>query len=126
MTGSDIKNCQLGNCDIDFLNFCHCQVWNFEILNLFKWNWTYAVIFRKYQKQNRKPTMYIANEWKQNIKPLKFHEISTIDNVNSPVITEDRIINDNLFEQFDKLIGKVSSHERFNGDRDVFGVLRLR
>ncbi len=28
----------IGNCDIDFLNFRHCQVRNFEILNLYKWN----------------------------------------------------------------------------------------
>jgi hypothetical protein len=26
----------VGNCDIDFFNFRHCQVQNFKILNLFE------------------------------------------------------------------------------------------
>jgi hypothetical protein len=47
----------IGNCDIDF---CHRQVWNFEILNLFERNWNFAVIFQKYRKQNQKSTKYFA------------------------------------------------------------------
>ena len=48
----NFKKChfQIGNCDIDFFNFRHRQVWNFKILNLFEQNLNFAVIFRKYQK----------------------------------------------------------------------------
>ncbi len=42
----------IGNCDIDFLNFRHCQVQNLKILNLFERNQNFGVIFQKYQKQN--------------------------------------------------------------------------
>ncbi len=36
---------QIGNCNFDFLNFCHCHVKKFEILNLYKQNWNFGVIF---------------------------------------------------------------------------------
>ncbi len=47
---------KVGNCDIDFFNFRHRQVWGFEISNLFEWNQNFAVIFQKYRKQNQKST----------------------------------------------------------------------
>ncbi len=65
----------VGKWDIEFFNFCHCQVQNFEISNMFKWNQNFAVIFRKYRKQNQKLTKYITTKQKQNIIPLTFHEI---------------------------------------------------
>ena len=43
-----------------------------------------------------------------------------------PVITEDRILENNLLEQFDELIGKVGGHEGLNCHGDVFWVLGLR
>ncbi len=64
----------LGNCYIDYLNFRHCQVRNFKILNQFKWNRNFAVIFRKY----RKSTKYFATSWKPSVIPLKFHEMSLV------------------------------------------------
>jgi hypothetical protein len=54
------QHLSLGNCDIDFLNFQHCQVQNFEISNLYEWNQNLGVIFQKYQKQNRKSTKYFT------------------------------------------------------------------
>jgi hypothetical protein len=66
----------IGNCDIDFFNFCHRQVWNLEILNLFEGNQNFAVIFWKYQNQNQKSTKYFATSQKPSIVPLKFCEIS--------------------------------------------------
>ncbi len=65
----------LGNCDIDFFNFCHCQVQNFDISNLFKQNRNFAVYFWKHRKRNWKSTKYIATEQKQCIIPIKFCEI---------------------------------------------------
>ncbi len=74
---SRIKNMlfALGNCDIDFFNFRHCQVWNFEILNLFERNLNFAVSFWKHWKQNQKSTKYITTEQKHSIIPIKFHKI---------------------------------------------------
>ncbi len=69
---------KIGNCNIDFFNFRHCQVWNLEILDLFEQNWNFAVIFWKCQKQNWKSTMYIATVWMQSIITLKLHEISLV------------------------------------------------
>ncbi len=67
--------CNLGNGNIDFFYFCHRQVQNFEISNLFEGNQNFTVIFWKYRKWNQKSTKYIATEWKKSIMPLKFHEI---------------------------------------------------
>ena len=39
---------KVGNCDIDFLNFHHSQVLNFEISNLFQQHQIFAVNFWKY------------------------------------------------------------------------------
>ncbi len=68
----------IGNCYIDYFNFLHCKVWNIKILNLFEQNWNFAVIFQKYQKQNKKSTKYFATSRKPSIIPLKFHEISFV------------------------------------------------
>ncbi len=68
----------VGNCDIDFLNFRQCQVWNFKILNLYKWNQNFGVVFQKYQKQNWKSTNYCTTSWKPSVIPLKFHEMSLV------------------------------------------------
>jgi len=40
----------LGNCDIDFFNFCRCKVQNFKILNLYKWNQNFRGIFWNFTK----------------------------------------------------------------------------
>ncbi len=72
----------LGNCDIDFFNFRHCQVWNFEILTQSKQNQNFTVNFQKHWKWKRKSTKYIETERKQTIIPRNFvkfcyfHEIS--------------------------------------------------
>ncbi len=68
----------VGNCDIDFLNFRHCKLWNFRISNLYKWNQNFGVIFQKYRKQNRKSTKYFETSWKYSVIPLKFHEMSLV------------------------------------------------
>jgi hypothetical protein len=65
----------VGTCDIDFFNFHHCQVQNFEILNLLEQNQNFAVNFWKYQQQNQKSTKYIVTEWKQRIISIQFCEI---------------------------------------------------
>ncbi len=64
----------VGNCNIDFFNFCHCQVWNFKILNLFEQNWYFPVTFWKYRKSKK----YFAISWKPSVIPLKFCEMSLV------------------------------------------------
>jgi len=76
LTYNGVLRLGLGNCNIDFLNFHHPQVWNFKISNLFKWNWNFAVIFWKYRKHNQKSTKYLATSQKSNVIPLKFFEMS--------------------------------------------------
>ncbi len=44
----------LDNCDIDFLNFCHCQVQIFENLNQSEWDQNLTVNFQKRQKRKQK------------------------------------------------------------------------
>jgi hypothetical protein len=68
----------VGNCNINVLNFCHCQVWNFKILNLYEWNQNFGAVFQKYQKQNQKSTKYFTTSWKPSVIPLKFHEMSLV------------------------------------------------
>ncbi len=36
----------MGNCDVDFFNFHHRQVWNCQILNQSKWDQNFAVTFQ--------------------------------------------------------------------------------
>ncbi len=67
---------ELGNCNIDFFNFCHCQVWNFKILNQSERNQNFAINFWKHRKRKQKLTKYIETERKQTIIPqnfMKFH-----------------------------------------------------
>ncbi len=71
-------NDQLGNCDIDFFNFRHQKVRNFEISNLFERSQNFAVIFCKYLKQNWKSTKYFEISQKPRVIPLKFHEMSLV------------------------------------------------
>ncbi len=61
-----------------FINFCHWKVRNFEILNQFVRNQNFAVIFRKYRKQNWKSSKYFKTSWKPKVIPLKFHEMSLV------------------------------------------------
>jgi len=68
----------LGNCDIHFFNFRHCQVKTFKILNLVEINQNFAVIFWKYQEQNQKSTKYFAISQKSSVIPLKFREMSLV------------------------------------------------
>jgi hypothetical protein len=69
---------EIGNCNTDCFSFCHQKVKNFEISNLVKKNWNFAVIFQKYRKWNRKSTMYFKTSWKPTVIPLKFCEMSLI------------------------------------------------
>jgi hypothetical protein len=69
---------RVGNCNIGFFNFCYRQVWNFEILNLFKQNQNFAIIFWEYWKQNRKSTKYFATSQKPSVIPLKFFQKSLV------------------------------------------------
>jgi hypothetical protein len=57
----------LGNCDIDFFNFRHSKVQNFQISNLFERNWNFAVIFWKYRKRNRKSTKSYTTKISWNV-----------------------------------------------------------
>lgn len=43
----------------------------------------------------------------------------------SPVLTKDRVIQDNLLKQLNELIWKVSSHEGLHRDRYLLWILRL-
>jgi hypothetical protein len=47
-----LKYAWVGNCDIDFLNFRHCQVQNFKISNLSKWNQNFAANFWKHRSSS--------------------------------------------------------------------------
>jgi hypothetical protein len=69
---------KLGNCNIDFFNVRHQKVQKFEISNLFKRSWNFAVIFWKYLKRNWKSTKYFEILWKPRVIPLKFHEMSLV------------------------------------------------
>ena len=42
------------------------------------------------------------------------------------VVAEDGAVEDNLLEELDELVGQIGRHESFDGNRNVFGVLRLR
>ncbi len=42
-----VDRMRLGNCDIDFFNFRHWKVRNFDISNLFKRNQNFVVSFEK-------------------------------------------------------------------------------
>ena len=41
------------------------------------------------------------------------------------MITEDGVINDDLLQQLNQLVGQVGGHEGLDGDGDVLGVLSL-
>ncbi len=69
---------KVGNCDIDFLNFCHRQVQNFKIWNLYEWNPNFGVIFWKFWKQSQKSTKCFKMSQKPWVIPLKFHKMSLI------------------------------------------------
>ena len=43
-----------------------------------------------------------------------------------PMIAEDRVVQNNLLQKFDELVGEIGRHESLHGDRDVFGILGLR
>ncbi len=78
MPWKNILLVQIGNCDNDFLNFHHCQVWNFKILNQYEQNRNLRVIFQKYQKQKRKSTKYFKTSQKPSVIRLKFCEMSLV------------------------------------------------
>jgi hypothetical protein len=65
----------MGNCDIDFLNFRHRQVRNFEVSNLYEQNLNFGVIFGNYQKRNRKSAKLFKTLRKPSVIPLKFCEM---------------------------------------------------
>ncbi len=60
----------VGNCDIHFFNFRHCQVKNFQILNQSKWDWNFTAKFWNHQK--RKLTKCNNSEWNQRITLWNF------------------------------------------------------
>ena len=43
----------------------------------------------------------------------------------APVLTEDRVIQDDLFQQLYELVGQVSGHEGLDSDRHLLRVLGL-
>jgi hypothetical protein len=59
----------LNICDIDFFNFCHCQVRNFKILNHFERDQNVVANFQKHWKWNQKLPKYITIEW--NLSKMK-------------------------------------------------------
>ncbi len=64
----------MGNCDIDFLNFCHCQVQNFKISKL----WTklkFCSHLLKVPKVKPKVTKYFETSWKPSVILLKCCEM---------------------------------------------------
>jgi len=65
----------IGNCDIDFYNFRHRKVRNFEISNQFERQQNFTVIFRRYWKQKRNSKKTFAISRNSIVIPLKFHEI---------------------------------------------------
>ncbi len=74
--GSLYNQSELGNWDIDFFNFRHWKVRNFQISNLFKRNWNFAVIFWEYWKWNWKSPKYFPISQKASVITLKFCEMS--------------------------------------------------
>lgn len=42
------------------------------------------------------------------------------------MLAEDGVIQDNLLQELDELIGKVGGHEGLDRDRHLLGILRLR
>jgi hypothetical protein len=68
----------LGNCDIDFFNFCHRQLQNFPIWNHSKWGPNFAVNFWNHHRQKQKLTKCNESEQNKSItlwKFVRFHEI---------------------------------------------------
>ena len=39
------------------------------------------------------------------------------------MIAEDRIVQNNLLQKLDELVGEIGRHESLHGDGDVFGIL---
>lgn len=42
------------------------------------------------------------------------------------MFAEHRVVQDNLLQKFNELIGQVGGHESFDSNRDLLGVLGLR
>ena len=42
-----------------------------------------------------------------------------------PVVAEDGVVEDNLLQQLDELVGEIGGHEGLHSDGDVFGILGL-
>ena len=40
-----------------------------------------------------------------------------------PVIAEDRVVQNNLLQKLNELVGEIGRHESLHGDGDVFGIL---
>ena len=39
------------------------------------------------------------------------------------MIAEDRVVQNNLLQKFDELVGEIGRHESLHGDGDVLGIL---
>jgi hypothetical protein len=63
----------LGNCDIDFFNFCHHLVWNFKILNQSEWDQNFTVNFWKHRKAKVK-----VHKVHWNWTKLKWYPLVTV------------------------------------------------
>ena len=71
----------IGNCDIDFYNFCHRKVWNFEISNQFERHQNFTVIFRRWsESESQKRTSQL------HVSLLLYHFISFV-KLRSPFLT---------------------------------------
>ena len=43
-----------------------------------------------------------------------------------PVVAEDGVVQNNLLEELNELVGEIGRHESLHGDGDVFGILGFR
>lgn len=66
---------------------------------------------------------FLRISWNQNLK-----HFGCTGNVKplSPVLAKDRVVQDNLLQKLDELIGKVSGHEGLDCDRHLLWILGLR
>ncbi len=77
LKANDAKHrCFDANCNIDFYNFRHRKVRNFEISNQFERQQNFTVIFRRQRKRKSKKVFAISRN--SIVIPIKFHEISLV------------------------------------------------
>ncbi len=62
----------VGNCNIDFFNFCHRQYRSFQILNQLKQDWNFIVKFQNHRKGKQELSKYNEIEHNQIIMLWNF------------------------------------------------------